>query len=167
MSKKPLAKRVGRPSSYSEYTANAICERLAQGESLRSICRDPNFPDAVTVWRWLNNYPEFRNQYAQARDRQADSYFDMIIDEAFSAHDAQIGRLRVDALKWVSSKLAPKRYGDRIEHEHTGEQKLTLTFNTPSRDEHPELVDAEVIDGEYALIKEDNDKADQAEAGEG
>lgn len=160
MSKKQLAKPIGRPSLYSEFIANAICERISLGESLRSICRDDNFPDKVTVLRWLKKHPEFRNQYAQARDEQADTYFDMIFDEAFSAHDAQIGRLRVDALKWISSKLAPKRYGDRIEHEHTGEQKLTLTFNTPSRDEHPELVDAEVIDGEYALIKEDNDKAE-------
>ena len=166
MSKKQLARPIGRPSSYSERTASIICERISLGESLRSICREDNFPDAVTVHRWLKNYPEFRNQYAQARDQQADSYFDMIIDEAFSSHDAQIGRLRVDALKWVSSKLAPKKYGDRIEHEHTGEQKLTLTFNTPSRDEHPELVDAEVIEGEYALIKEDNDQADEAEASE-
>ena len=40
------------------------------------------------------------------------------------------------------------------EHEHTGEQKLTLTFNTPSRDEHPELVEAEVIDGDFVRIEE-------------
>jgi hypothetical protein len=159
MKKKQLAKPIGRPSSYSEYIANAICERISLGESLRAICRDDNFPDKMTVLRWLKQQPEFRAQYTQARDEQADTYFEMILDEAFSAHDAQIGRLRVDALKWVSSRLAPKKYGDRIEHEHTGEQKLTLTFNTPSRDEHPELVDAEVIDGEYALIKEDNDEA--------
>lgn len=154
MKKKQLAKPIGRPSSYSEYIANAICERISLGESLRAICRDDNFPDKVTVLRWLKKYPEFRTHYAQARDEQADTYFDMIIDEAFSAHDAQIGRLRVDALKWISSKLAPKRYGDRIEHEHTGEQKLTLTFNTPSRDEHPELVEAEVIDGDFVRIEE-------------
>jgi hypothetical protein len=154
MKKKELARPIGRPSTYSEYIANTICERISLGESLRSICRDDDFPDKMTVLRWLQKHPEFRAQYTQARDEQADTYFDMIIDEAFNSHDAQIGRLRVDALKWVSSKLAPKRYGDRIEHEHTGEQKLTLTFNTPSRDEHPELVEAEVIDGDFVRIEE-------------
>jgi hypothetical protein len=153
MKKKQLTKPIGRPSLYSEYIANAICERISLGESLRSICRDDNFPDKVTVLRWLKKYPEFRTQYAQARDEQADSYFDMIIDEAFTSHDAQIGRLRVDALKWVSSRLAPKRYGDRIEHEHTGEQKLTLTFNTPNRNEDPELVPIDYIDGEFKALE--------------
>ena len=154
MNKKQLAKPIGRPSTYSEYIANVICERISLGESLRAICREDDFPDKVTVLRWLQKHPEFRTQYAQARDEQADTYFDMIIDEAFNSHDAQIGRLRVDALKWVSSKLAPKRYGDRIEHEHTGEQKLTLTFNTPSRNEHPELVEAEVIDGDFIQLED-------------
>ena len=50
----------------------------------------------------------------------------MILDEAFNSHDAQIGRLRVDALKWVASKLAPKRYGDKVEVEQTGTQKIRV-----------------------------------------
>jgi hypothetical protein len=50
----------------------------------------------------------------------------MILDEAFNSNDAQIGRLRVDALKWVASKLAPKRYGDKVEVEQTGTQKIRV-----------------------------------------
>ena len=158
MKKKQLVKPIGRPSSYTERTANIICERISLGESLRSICRQEGFPDKVTVLRWLKNYPEFRTQYTQARDEQADTYFDMIIDEAFDSHDAQIGRLRVDALKWVSSRLAPKRYGDRIEHEHTGEQKLTLTFSTPHRNEDPEMVAVDYIDGEFKKVEKSNEQ---------
>jgi hypothetical protein len=72
------------------------------------------------------NNKAFSEQYAQARQKQADSYADMILDEAFNSNDAQIGRLRVDALKWVASKLAPKRYGDKVEVEQTGTQKIRV-----------------------------------------
>jgi hypothetical protein len=37
-------------------------------------------------------------------------------------------RLRFDARRWLMSKLAPKKYGDKVELEHTGEQKHTITF---------------------------------------
>lgn len=127
----------GRPSLFTQQLADHICERISLGETLRSICADPALPDRVTIYRWLDKYPEFCNQYTKARLLQADTYFDQIVEEAFSSHDAGIGRLRMDALKWVSSKLAPKKYGDRIEHEHTGSQKLNLTFTIGGRNDEP------------------------------
>lgn len=78
-------------------------------------------PDATTVCRWLGANPAFRQQYAHAREGQADAYFDRVLHEAETATDAGLGRLRVDALKWAASKLAPKKYGDKVEVEHTGE----------------------------------------------
>lgn len=127
----------GRPSTFSQQIADLICERISLGETLRSICSDPALPDRVTIYRWFDKYPEFCNQYAKARLLQADTYFDQIVEEAFSSHDAGIGRLRVDALKWTASKLAPKKYGDRIEHEHSGSQKLNLTFTIGGRNDEP------------------------------
>jgi hypothetical protein len=127
----------GRPSIFTQQIADHICERISLGETLRSICTDPALPDRVTIYRWMDKYPDFCNQYAKARLLQADTYFDQIVEEAFSSHDAGIGRLRMDALKWVSSKLAPKKYGDRIEHEHSGSQKLNLTFTIGGRNDEP------------------------------
>lgn len=110
---------MGRPSDFTPELANAICERIALGESLRSICNDDKIPEERTIHRWLNrSEPEFvafRQQYAHAREVQADTYADKIVDEAFSATDAAIGRLRMDALKWKASKLAPKKYGDKLQ----------------------------------------------------
>ena len=77
---------------------------------------------------WLHDNEELRKQYARARDEQSDTYAAMVVDEAFSASDAQIGRLRVDALKWAASKLAPKKYGDKLEVEQTGEQKIKIVI---------------------------------------
>lgn len=105
---------MARPSEFTPETANLICERLADGESLRKICADEAMPDRNTVRRWLSQQPEFRVQYAHAREEQADVYAERIIEEAETATDASIGRLRMDALKWAASKLAPKRYGDKL-----------------------------------------------------
>ena len=124
MATKPKKKQ-GRPTKFTQELADLICERMANGETLRSICRDINLP-ASTVIEWTMNNKGFSEQYTQARQKQADSYADMILDEAFNSHDAQIGRLRVDALKWVASKLAPKRYGDKVEVEQTGTQKIRV-----------------------------------------
>lgn len=118
-------KKHGRPTKFTQELADTICERIANGETLRAICRDIDLPPS-TVIEWTMNNKSFSEQYAQARQKQADAYADMILDEAFNSHDAQIGRLRVDALKWVASKLAPKRYGDKVEVEQTGTQKIRV-----------------------------------------
>jgi len=107
---------MGRPSDFTPEIANDICEALADGKSLREICAEDDKPDRSTVRRWLSQNEEFRAQYAHAREQQADAYADKILTEAFDATDASIGRLRMDALKWTASKLAPKKYGDKLAH---------------------------------------------------
>ena len=107
---------MGRPSDFTPEIANDICERLAEGESLRTICSAEDYPDRTTVRRWIKANDEFRLQYAHARECQAETYAEKIVDDAMSATDAAIGRLRMDALKWAASKLAPKKYGDKIAH---------------------------------------------------
>ena len=132
---------MGRPSEFTQETADAICERLALGESLRSVCKDAEMPGQSTVFRWLAANTDFREQYARARDLQADTIFDQILD---IADTPQIGvktttkasgvettegdmiehrRLQIDARKWMAGKLAPKKYGDKIEH--TGRLEVT------------------------------------------
>ena len=112
----------GRPPlQFSQAVANEICERIADRESLRSICKDAKFPGLTTVFKWLSENEEFANQYARARELQAEAYADEIVsisdgdgdDEAPA--DPTRDRLRVDARKWVASKLLPKKYGDRQE----------------------------------------------------
>jgi hypothetical protein len=104
---------------------------------------DEHMPASCMIYRWLDNNESFREQYAQARVRQADYYAEMIIDESFGAHDASIGRLRMDALKWASSKIAPKKYGDKIELESNNNQNLTLSFNVPNRGNEREIIELE------------------------
>lgn len=107
---------MARPSEYTQEIADQICERLAEGESLRSICWDDPFPNKSTVFRWLAANKEFRDQYARARETQADAIADEILDIADEAEDAAKARLQVDARKWLAGKLRPKVYGDKVMH---------------------------------------------------
>lgn len=136
--KKPRAKG-GRPSLFSDALAAKICGRLALGESLRSICRDAKMPNASTVFDWLAKHEKFAEQYARAREAQADALADEITDIAddasndwmernqpdnpgwqFNGEAARRSQIRIDARKWVASKLKPKKYGDKLSAELSG-----------------------------------------------
>lgn len=130
----------GRPSDYNTETTAAICIRLGLGESLREICRDEDMPDKSTVMRWLAAHKEFRDQYASAREAQADYYAEEIIEisddgtndwmerqrtdgsteEVENKEVLARSRLRVDTRKWLMARMAPKKYGDKVTQEHTG-----------------------------------------------
>jgi hypothetical protein len=142
---------MGRPSIYSQELIAAICLRIAEGESLRNICKSDDMPSAAIVFAWLadEEKKEFLEQYTRAREAQADKYAEEIIEIADDGvndtyvtenglatnHDVIArSRLRVDARKWYASKLAPKKYGDKITQEHVGkdggaiEAKVDLTI---------------------------------------
>jgi len=103
----------GRPSTYSEELATSICERIAEGESLVTICKDANYPCFRTVFNWINSKPEFLQLYARARESQLEKMAQEINEIADNTtEDANSRRVRVDTRKWLLSKLIPKVYGD-------------------------------------------------------
>lgn len=125
----------GRPSSYTKKLGDLICQRMEAGETLRQICRDEGMPDRHTIFRWCEANEEFRTQYAQAREGLQDFWADEIVeisddgtndymavkrgdDEVEVVNHEHISRskLRTDTRKWLMSKLAPKKYGDKLEH---------------------------------------------------
>ena len=132
-SEENLEKKInGRPTIFSQEIADEICSRISKGETLRTIiASSDHLPGRTTIYSWIESNEAFRNQYSRARAEQADYYAELIVDESYSSHDAGIGRLRVDALKWAASKMAPKKYGEKIEIETA--QPLTLAFQLPTR----------------------------------
>jgi hypothetical protein len=128
--------KIGRPTLFSKEWAERFCELLAQGQSVRQICSQPDQPHKSQVYRWLDENDDFRDQYARAREEQADKLFREIIEIAddksgdcittsdgkpiVDHENIQRSRLRVDARKWAAAKLAPKKYGDRVEHDVKG-----------------------------------------------
>ena len=110
----------GRPTTYSDLMAAEICGEISEGKSLRSICKAARMPSCSTVFLWLSKHPEFSEQYARAREEQADAIADECLDIAENEPDVQRARLMIDVRKWFASKMKPRKYGDRITQEHTG-----------------------------------------------
>lgn len=107
-----------------------ICVRTADCESMRKIA------ESIGVsWMALNAYinanDDRKEQYARAREAQADKFAEDIIDIADSSGNditkdkdgndkvnqevIARDRLRVDARKWLASKMAPKKYGEKLD----------------------------------------------------
>lgn len=116
----------GRPSTYTDETANKICDRLASGESMASICRDDAMPAQSTVYMWLASNGEFAERYARARENQMEAMADEILTICDIEEDVNRARLKVDARKWLMARLAPKKYGDRQETTIKGNMTLTI-----------------------------------------
>lgn len=130
-----------RESGYTQELAATICDRLVNGESLRSICRDEGMPAPSTVCLWLTQNASFAEQYAHAREAQADTLADEILEISDDARNdwmkrnhgeddpgwvvngehVQRSRLRIDSRKWIASKLKPRKYGDKLENTHVGD----------------------------------------------
>lgn len=68
-SSKKTAPQTGPLTTYGPELTARICERLSDGQSLREICKSEGMPSRATVLRWLQVHDEFRDQYAQARER--------------------------------------------------------------------------------------------------
>jgi hypothetical protein len=127
-----VKRKRGRQLTYDRETAHAICVRLARGETLRGICRDEEFPPESTVRTWaLEDVDGFAARYTLARQLGLDSMADQLLEISddgtkYYTLDSQgnlivngehinRSRLRVDTRKWYLSKLAPKRYGEKVD----------------------------------------------------
>lgn len=100
--------------------AQAICDALAAGRSLRSFDRDGELPSSDFVLDWADEDEQFAGQYARARARGWDKRAEAAVEKAQEAEDATKGRLAFDAERWFLGKMAPKKYGERQTVEHEG-----------------------------------------------
>jgi hypothetical protein len=132
---------VSHQSRYTPELAAEICRRLAAGETLRGICRDPHMPAESSVREWvLDNRDGFATPYRRARDLQLEHWADAIIDIAddgsndwmerheknnvgwqVNGEHVQRSRLRSDNRKWLLSKLRPDKYGERMTNVQSGD----------------------------------------------
>ena len=134
-SKKPptkTPKKNGRPTKYSDKLADRICQKIAEGYSVRSICKEKDMVSMQTLFRWLRENDKFREQYVCACEERSYAQAEEIIDIAdnatndymeklegdgyiFNSENVQRSRLRIDTRKWLMSKMNPKVYGDKLD----------------------------------------------------
>lgn len=138
--KKPTDQPVnvgGRPEIYDQAIADKICAEIATStKSLRTICAEEGMPSVSTVLKWLREDKDgFSAQYARAKEEQADNLVEEILEISDHTEEdhtpftggnvVQRDKLRVDARKWVASKLKPKKYGDKLDLTSDGEKLKT------------------------------------------
>jgi len=122
---------------------NAICEDISEGMSLRKACERHDV-HPKTFYQWIQKDIEKGKQYVYATEQRAEIIFEDIINIAdgnksdiiitgesheITNHDAiNRSRLMVDARKWMLGKMNPKKYGDKIHNEHSGEIATKINF---------------------------------------
>lgn len=110
-----------------------IIEEIIEGRAIRNILKDPGFPSASTFFKWLGETPEWEKRYAYACALRADLIFEKMLEVA---ENTELGeevtldhngmkvvtkdmtnhrRLKADTYKWVLAKMAPKKYGDKLD----------------------------------------------------
>jgi hypothetical protein len=130
---------------------NRICENIEKNkDSLRNTLLLDNMPSMSTFLKWINEDAFKQNQYAHACEVRADAIFDEMLEiaddgtndymekirrdgtseEVLNSEHVQRSKLRIDARKWMLSKMNPKKYGD----------KLDLTTDNKSLNKRPTFV---------------------------
>lgn len=122
-----------KPVRYSHALADRVIERLKRGGTLKACCRDEGMPDPATILDWVvKDYYGFSDRYRAAREIG----YMLLAEEIIDIADTQeIGeettegkdgltvkrgdmvrhrQLRIDARKWIVSKVLPKVYGPKL-----------------------------------------------------
>lgn len=134
----------GRPTKYTKELADLICEQLADGKSMRTVCRQEGMPSMSTVFKWLREDLAFSQQYEKAKEESSDAMAEDLLDIADTPvmgeiktikpdgtieikQDEMLGhrRLQVDTRKWLMSKMKPKKYGDKLDMTTNGKDLPT------------------------------------------
>ncbi len=115
-----------------EALANYIFEQMIdEAKSLRTICKEIGAKPS-TISLWLRK--DFRDQYQDAQEERAERLADDLMEETnikltgerMDNALVQKARLRVETAKWISSKLKPRKFGDRLQHAGDIDQPLTI-----------------------------------------
>ena len=115
-----------RKSKYSDNKPEIIASVLAgmeAGTPFRRSCKEAGVAPPTFI-RWCDEDPKLAEQYAISRMKLMDMIAEEIIeisDElppmtangSLDSAGVNHQRLRVDSRKWLLSKLAPKKYGER------------------------------------------------------
>lgn len=139
------AAKNGRPTIFDQDLADRICSQLADGDSMRTVCKAEDMPCKATLFNWIRTNEDFLDQYTRAKQESADALTDEMLDIADDASNdwmlnndkdnegykvngdhIQRSRLRIETRKWLASKLKPKKYGDKILQEISGSIAITI-----------------------------------------
>lgn len=126
-----------------EKIVSGICNLIKEGMPTRKAIKKFKIA-SDTFYNWLDNDPDKSKQYARALELRAELKFESIEEDymAEPQRDPETGRidpawvnlqrLKIDAKKWELSKMMPKKYGDKLDIDHTtnGKDIMQPIFGT-------------------------------------
>ena len=141
----------------------AICDELADGKSLNSICKRDDMPHRVTVLQAVQRDEELYDMYAKARAIGAETLADEIhdvsrqglenVDKQLANAEVQRRRLQVDSLKWTYARQQPR--GLRNNAEDTAQNgAIVLSWSNGSDDVAARQADEDDAGTVISLVNE-------------
>ena len=121
---------MARPSEYKYELCEEICNRIADGENIKTILNsDDRFPSFPTWCKWKRENSELLNLYVNSIQDKGESV-DSKIDEIWEGcrtglYDASTANVLIQTLKWKASKYYPKMFGDKTDITSGGEKIQT------------------------------------------
>lgn len=157
----PYQTRGFRSDDFQEGVFKDILFRMMNGEAVTTICQDRSQPEYSVFINWVNSSPDRFQEYARARQIQADYYADETVAIADEETDNIRARNRMDARRWHASKIAPKKYGERIQNDLTANIQKTVKVDLSSMSSDvreklretllEQMKSAPTIDGDYSV----------------
>lgn len=134
-----MATRAAKPKAaavvFSKALYDAICEKIADGKSVREICEKAGMPDRTTFNRWRQRTPELQAQYDAAAEDREDAIFDDIQYIADTEPDPKKAKVRIEVREWRLMRMNRKKYGNQITNEHVGDGGGPVVIAATSLDE--------------------------------
>lgn len=110
----------------------SICSCISDGMGEQKALEACGWKSRKAFRSFLMKHEKAMDLFRAARELRAEVWAEELIDIADgpgscdSAKHIRRDALRVETRKWIISKHLPKSYGQKMEHEHTGEVKLSL-----------------------------------------
>jgi hypothetical protein len=124
-------------------TALLICQKVREGQTLKSIACEPDLPDLAIIHYWQRSNPQFSEEIKLARQERAEYYHDRVVqlaDEVVDKDEVPVARFKADTYKWAAEKGNPERYGQKTQVSGSIENKVSMiVLNTGIKRAKPDV----------------------------
>ncbi len=159
-----------RPFGYSIVKADVletVCERMANGRTLRDVARDPDMPSHEAIYHAMRRDANIADAIARARSLSAHGLAESVVNIADECNDpamAQLVRNRCDQRRWLAAKYN-NAYADKQEVVHSGQVDHVLEQGTALMDTFGKTLErrGKVIEHEPPSVELSMEHSDEAD----